>query len=224
VMRDVLTAFRNASVAVFSDPEGGTRVQPVEASGNGEAFLHAFEVEDREIVKAILTATLSAGEGEHASRAQAGVHQDVTQTLYGQIKGVVAAMLRRQVLRRLVTYNYGAKLARLTPRASLGTVTKEDLAKIWTAVAALETSGYLDRSQRQPLDVKVSLPERDVEAATTGATGAQTEVDGGAPPATEPAMPPATEEDGPPEPDQTGAVLPAPAVSPPARQQQRRAA
>lgn len=173
VMRDALVAFQNASVAVFPDssPEG-SRVQVVPAQGTGEPFLQAFSVEDREIVKAILTATLATGEGEHASRAQAGVHQDAQNTLTAQAKRSVCAMLRRQVLRRVIAYNYGDLVARrLTPQVSLGGIEQEDIAKIWTAVAALYTAGAIDESQKAELDKKVNLPERSVVAATVDEAG-----------------------------------------------------
>jgi hypothetical protein len=149
------------------------------------------------------------------------VHQDSQQTLIGQAKRGVCAMLRRQVLRRLVTYNYGATAARLTPRASLGKVTAEDIARIWTAVADLYKAGAIDPSQQQALDVQVNLPERKATTANVD-TGAQTQ-DGqgqGAPAD----APPAPGQPGQPAPGQPPAPAPTPTPAPAPAQQQRRAA
>lgn len=165
VMRDALLAFQNGTVVVFPDGSpDGSRLQVVQVQGEGKAFLEAFSLHDREIIKAILTATLAVGEGEHASRAQAGVHQDAQETLIGHAKQGVVSMLR-SVLRRFVGYNYGDDARRLAPKVSLGGTEQEDLAKVWTAVAALATSGYIDESQKAELDAEVNLPERSVAAA-----------------------------------------------------------
>jgi hypothetical protein len=222
VMLNALLAFQNGTVAVFPDGSpDGSRVQVLQAQGSGEPFLHAFEVTDREILKAVLTATLATGEGQHASRAQAGVHQDSQQTLIGQAKRGVCAMLRRQVLRRLVTYNYGAKAARLTPKVSLGKVTAEDLARMWEAAAALYKAGAIDESQKQALDVRLNLPERKATTANVD-TGAQTQ-DGQPAPDGTPGQP-ADAPPAPGQPAQNQPPQPAPAPTRAPTQQQRRAA
>lgn len=174
VMRDALLAFQNGTVAVFPDGSAdGSRVQVIPAQGSGEPFLQAFTGQDQEIVRAILTSTLGVAEGQHASRAQASVHQDSQHTIIGQSKRGVCSALRTQVLMRAVAYNYGPDARRLAPKVSLGGTEQEDIAKVWTAVAALATAGYLDPSQLARLDVQVNLPERDtVEAGVDGVEGA----------------------------------------------------
>lgn len=177
VMRDSLLAFQNGTVAVFPDGSAeGSRVQVIPAQGSGEPFIQAFVGQDQEIVKSILTSTLGVSEGEHASRAQASVHQDSQHTIIGQSKRGVCSALRTQMLMRAVVYNYGPKARQLTPKVSLGGTEQEDIAKVWTAVAALATSRYLDESQKARLDVQVNLPERQVvEAGVDGVDGGETD-------------------------------------------------
>lgn len=142
--------------------DGGSEIDVLFSQGEGKAFLNAIELYNREIRMAITTQTLASGEGEHASRAQASVHQDALDTLLRQAKRSLCRMLRRDVLRNLVRYNYGDTLAVLTPKVSLGEVQVEDLAKLWTA---LGTMGYtLDASQFPAIERRYNLPPRTIVA------------------------------------------------------------
>src|SRR5262249_44295537 len=119
-----------------------------------------------EIRMAITTQTLATGEGEHASRAQASVHQDALDTLLRQAKRSICRMLRRDVLSNLVAYNYGDSLRPLTPLVSLGEVQIEDLARLWTSLSQM---GYLlDATQYAAIERRYNLPPRSIIPVAEG--------------------------------------------------------
>lgn len=156
-----LLAFQNGTALALPN---GAAADLLFSQGEGRAFLNAFQLFNQEITKAITTQTLATSEGEHASRAQASVHQDALDTLVRQAKRSVCRMLRRDVLCNLVRYNYGDALAPLTPKVSLGETEATDIAKLMAAIAQLETSGFLDPSQRPGVDRLLNLPARMANA------------------------------------------------------------
>jgi len=157
---DTLLQIRNGTALAL---DGGSEFELFFSTGEGRAFLSAIELYNREIRMAITTQTLASGEGEHASRAQASVHQDALDTLLRQAKRSICRTLRRDVLRNLVRYNFGDDMAKLTPQVSLGEVQVEDLAKIWTALGVM---GYtLDPSQHRAIERRYNLPPRQLTAA-----------------------------------------------------------
>lgn len=156
-----LLAFRNGTALVVP-PE--TDVDELYSTGDGAAFLRAFEMWNRQITEAITGQALATTEGEHQARAAASVHQDILATRVKQHKLGVARVLRREVLRQWVRLNWGDLAAQLlTPLVSLGTVEEEDVTPRMTAVAGLERAGYLAPSQRPAIDVLLGLPERTPE-------------------------------------------------------------
>jgi phage gp29-like protein len=184
------TAAPGATVEI--DPATGTRIGPIEAllekliafhngtalalphgamaellysSGEGQAFLSAFSLYNAEITKAITTQTLASNEAEFGTRAQASVHQDALGTIVRQAKRSLCRTLRRDVLRNTVRYNYGDKLAALTPKVSLGEVEAEDEARLITAFAQLQSSSYLHPSQYAGIDRRLNLPPRVLDEA-----------------------------------------------------------
>jgi hypothetical protein len=152
-----LLTLQNGSV--FAVPHG-TEVQILFATGEGRAFLSAFQLYNQEITKAITSQTLAASEAEFGTRAQAGVHQDALGTIVRQAKRALCRTLRRDVLRHTVRYNYGDKAIPLTPKVSMGEVEQEDIAKLMTAVALLMRSGYVHPSQQPGIDKMINLPPR----------------------------------------------------------------
>jgi hypothetical protein len=164
-----LSQFQNSSV--FAGPYG-TIIQLLYSTGEGKAFLNAFSLFNQEITKAITTQTLAASEGEHASRAQAGVHQDALDTIVRQAKRSLCRVVRRDVIRNLIRYNYGDTAAQLTPNVSLGLTQAEDMAALMSAIAALESSGFLDASQRAGVDRLLGLPPRMLDSNQPPQSGA----------------------------------------------------
>lgn len=178
-----LLAFRNGTALVVP-PE--TEVKELYSTGDGAAFLRAFEMYNRDITLAITGQSLATTEGEHQARAAASVHQDILATRVKQLKLGLARMLRRDVLRQWVALNWGdAAAAALTPLVSLGSVEEEDVTPRMTAVAALDRAGYLAPSQRPGIDVMLGLPERTPEE-----TARETERASQPPPAPAPAAQP----------------------------------
>jgi len=158
LLRDLVAIQNGSAIAV----PAGTDIQILFSQGEGRAFLSAFQLYNAEITKSITTQTLASNEGDTASRAQASVHQDALGTIVRQAKRSQCRMLRRDVLRHLVRYNYGDKLLPLVPKVSLGEVEAEDIAKLIAAFAQLQTSGYLHPSQLAGTDKMLNLPPRTI--------------------------------------------------------------
>jgi phage gp29-like protein len=159
VLGDALLAFRNGTGMAFPY---GTLLNALEVAGNGEAFHAAFTHCDGQIALAVLHQTLATLEAQYQARASSEVHQDTLETIIRQAKRAVCLMLRRDVLRPMVAYNYGPDAARtLTPTVSLGSVERQDLAAMMTAIAQLARAGYLDGSQYQAIDAQLNLPVRE---------------------------------------------------------------
>jgi len=162
VLGEALLAFQNGTGMAFPY---GTLLDAIQVSGSGEAFHAAFTYCDQQISMAVVHQTLATLEAQHQARASSQVHQDTLDTIVRQAKRAVCLMLRRDVLRPMVAYNYGADAARmLCPMVSLGSVERQDLAGMMTAVAQLARAGYLDPSQYAALDAQLNLPPRDMEA------------------------------------------------------------
>lgn len=154
-----LLAFRNGTALVVP-PE--TEVKELYSTGDGAAFLRAFEMYNRDITLAITGQSLATTEGEHQARAAASVHQDILATRVKQLKLGLARMLRRDVLRQWVALNWGdAAAATLTPLVNLGTVEEEDLSPRMLAIAALERAQWFAPSQKPAIDATLGFPERD---------------------------------------------------------------
>lgn len=160
-MLNALTAFRSGTALVFPD---GADVRTLEILGDGNVYLKAFERYDRRITKAILYQTLATEEGQHQTRAAAGTHRDVLTTIIRQGKKSVRRLIRHDILRPLVRYNYGDAALPLVPHVSLGETEQEDLAG---TLQALGYVGYtVDASQFPGIDAMLSLPERDPASLT----------------------------------------------------------
>jgi hypothetical protein len=158
MLTTLLTLHNSAAIAL----QGGAELDLLFSTGEGRAFLNALALFNEEITKAITTQTLATNEGEHQARAAASVHQDSLDTLVRQGKRSACRMLRRDVLRNLVRYNYGDQAALLTPKVSLGEVQQEDRA---TLITAFSHVGYrLHSSQLAGVDRQVNAPARDLSA------------------------------------------------------------
>lgn len=152
-----LIAFQNGTAMAFP---AEYEISLLFSQGDGSAFFRAITLYNNEITMAITTQALAMAEGDKGTRAQATVHQDALGTIVRQAKRSLCRMLRRDVLRNLVRYNYGDALAPLTPLVSLGETEQEDIAKLITAFAQLQGSGYLDPSQYAGVDRQLNLPPR----------------------------------------------------------------
>jgi hypothetical protein len=163
VLLAALQGIRNGGVV--SVP-AGTEVRIERAAGNGEAFLEAMDLLDRQITIAILNQTLATMEGKHMARAASETHQDVLSTLTARLKLLVTRFLRHEVLRPLVRWNFGDEAARaLVPRVALGEEEGIDKPPLLTAYTG---AGYtLDPSQFIGIDEELGAPERDPDSIQT---------------------------------------------------------
>ena len=157
-MLKMILSFQNGTASAFPF---GAKLELIQSSGEGEAFLSAFSLYDQQITKAILHQTLATEEAKFGTRAQASVHQDVLSTIVLQIKQGVEQTIARDVVRPWVRYNYGDRALALLPRVSLGDIDKVDLPTMASAIAGLSTN-YLDPSQYAGIDRMLGLPERTV--------------------------------------------------------------
>lgn len=159
VLRNTLLDFRNGTAMGLPY---GTLVDTIEVAGDGQAFHSAFLHCDQQITVAVLHQTRATMEAEHGSKADSETGQDILGTIVRQAKRAVCTMLRRDILRPLVSYNYGPDASRsLTPTASLGGVEQQDWSAKALAVAALAKAGFLDPSQYAAIDKELNLPVRE---------------------------------------------------------------
>jgi hypothetical protein len=70
--------------------------------------------------------TLATAEGRYGTRAQAGTHKDEMGTLIWAIRGDFADMMRGDIVRPLVYYNFGDEGLRLLPYVGLGNADARD--------------------------------------------------------------------------------------------------
>jgi len=155
----------------------GSELDTIGGDSDGKALTAAIDIYDRQIMIVIVHQTLAMAEAEHASRAQAEVHQDTIGKILRQAKKSVCRMLEREVLRPLVRYNYGDAAVPLTPRVSLGEVEQQDVTGLMNAVAALERSGWFKTApeQRPHWDVKLGAPPRQADQVPTSAANDDTD-------------------------------------------------
>jgi len=166
-----LAQLRNSFTGAFS---AGSKVDTLEARGDGKAFDAMFDRCDQWIAKAVLNQELATGEGQHDSRAAATVHANILALIIKHLKIAVAEMIKRDVFMNLVRINFGEDKLHLTPDASFGEVEEGDAAAMLTGVAAMETAGYFDPSQYAALDALLNLPPRSPEDVAARATRAAT--------------------------------------------------
>ena len=156
-----LEGFRNGTFLVLPF---GASAKPIEVAGEGVPFMHAFDRFDRQISTAILHQTLATQESRHETRAAAEVHQDILALLIRMSKRALAQMLRNDVFRPLVRYNWGDDAAaRFTPTVNLSEIEAEDLSPRMVAVAQLADKGLIFPSQLPDLFADLDLPEASQE-------------------------------------------------------------
>lgn len=161
VMLAALKGFQNGSIVAL---RGGSKVDKIQSEGEGQAFLNAIELYNREITHAVLKQTRATMEARHGSRADSQTATDILDVVVGWVQGVLARAFRRQVVRPLVLLNFGATAARdLCPRVLFSGSGKPDFAATAAAVAQLQSSGYLADTQCAGIDELLSLPARNEE-------------------------------------------------------------
>jgi hypothetical protein len=159
-LNSVLQDLKNGAVVTVP---AGTKINLLQALGEGTAFFKALALCDIQITKNNTGQSLATEEGEHQSRAAAQVHQDVLGLLTTFLKNIVAASIQRFILKPLILYNFGEQALAFMPSVSLSEVEQQDFAAQANAIANLQRAGYLDPSQYQDIDNMLNLPERVVQ-------------------------------------------------------------
>jgi hypothetical protein len=161
-MLTALVSFQAGSAIAL---KGGSKVEPIQSSGNGEAFVETIDAFNRELFLAILGNARANMEAKHGSKADSEGGQDTLSRKAEWLTGHIEEMLTRDVVAQLIALNWGDEIAeRLTPTVTLKAADKEDRAKIMSAVASLWREKYFHKSQVAGLDRLIGAPERDMEA------------------------------------------------------------
>lgn len=145
-----------------------SKVEPLQVNGEGGAFLSAVDLFDRQMAKAILYQTLATEQAQHQARAASETHQDVLGLVVQYGKTVVEQMILNDILKPLIEYNYGEEGLEFLPNVDLGNTESQDFATKATAIASLQTAGYLTESQKPGIDADLGIHVRspqEVQAA-----------------------------------------------------------
>jgi hypothetical protein len=165
-MLNALLNFAQGQAVVFTN---GSRVEPLLMQGDGGAYRNAITLFNMEITKGVLCQTLATEAHTVQARAASETHMDVLDIVILHIKALLASMIGRDILYRLVKYNWGEDVARKhTPKVHLAEVERHNWPTTASAVAALVTSQYLDRSQFPEMDARLGLPKRNPASITAG--------------------------------------------------------
>ena len=135
------------------------QVELLEASRGGEAgYLQAIEFHDKQISRAILCQTLMTDEGTRVgSFALAKVHLDVLKMCLRKLKrDLEESVMREQVIRRLVDYNYTVASY---PTFSLGPLEDQDLVALSGVISKL-VDGQIIRPDEEWIRGYLGLPSQ----------------------------------------------------------------
>lgn len=140
----------------------GTKLTVHSTSIPPDYFDSGFSRDDRDMVMAVLLSARSILEAKHGSKADSDTAADTVDELkmFGRQK---LCDTIRKLFYRLVFMSYGPEIAdKYTPFATMQKASRPDFAANATAVAALQSSGYLDPSQQPEIDEEIlALPERE---------------------------------------------------------------
>lgn len=155
-----LLAFQNNSVIVRP---AGSKLTALEPRSNGEAFLSAFDLFDRQICLSIGLQTRSNMEAKHGSKADSDTAENTRGLVIAYGREELGDIITRQLLYESVRLNFGDDVAEeFTPSLVVGTTEEQDKPAM---ITALTSAGFaIGQSQLVELDTMLDLPERDEEA------------------------------------------------------------
>jgi len=152
-MAGALEAMKSAGVAVIPN---GSEVDQLEASGEGQGFDAAIKLSDAQMGKAVLRQTLATGEAQFGTRAQSQTHLNVLDMVVWNLRGHLARLLQKDIVRQMIRYNFGEEALPYMPIVSLGDSERRDWSKDAMAAAALE--GSLTDSQWLAVTTQLGIP------------------------------------------------------------------
>lgn len=142
---------------------GGAMVLPVgklnllQASGGGQAYLSAFEMVNNEITQSILYSTLPSNQSKYGTQALGEVQQDTANLPVMLGKMLYVEGVLNEIVKPLVLYNYGPDGLLCLPELSLGDTQQQDFATTSTAAASLKTANLLFPMQYNDIYKKLGL-------------------------------------------------------------------
>ncbi len=156
-MLNGLKAHHGGAALAFTKDD---RVETLFNPSGGDNFLAAFGLFDAQMSVAVLNQTLAQGAQTSAhSLAATSVHEHTQDDIIAHAKMMIPKMLRNDVARPWVRYNFGDAAIPLTPRFSLGQSEPQNFAD---DMVALAKAGYtVQPSQFPGISRKYQLPEAD---------------------------------------------------------------
>lgn len=152
----------------------GSNVKVIESTRDAAGVAAALQRCDQDITRVLMLQTHVTMEAKFGSKANSMVGQDVLGIFVQFLRVWLCAIVDRDILFPLVEINWGREIAeRLTPNASLGRISAEDMVKFSNAIAALLQSGYFTEEQLAEMDVLLGLPVRVPGAERVGPQQAQ---------------------------------------------------
>jgi hypothetical protein len=134
-LMNMLSKMRNHQVGVAPD---GTQFTLLEANTDGEVFGKFFQVVKKEIGMAILHQELATRDAEHQTKGSTTTQFTVIDLLVFWIRDIAAGMVRYDIFKPLVRYNFGDDDAdELLPECSYGDTEARNWAQDATAASSL---------------------------------------------------------------------------------------
>ena len=125
--------------------------------GNGDQWWNSIDGYDRGIFTSILTQAKSNKEAEHASKADSGQGQNLTDAVVRRIQGVVSRTVETQFFFRILQVNFGDEYAlKYTPQLMLSAAADEDWAANAQGAGALGVS-LTPKQKAQAIETKLNL-------------------------------------------------------------------
>lgn len=154
-----LIAFQNNSILVRP---AGSELNVLEPKSNGEAFLQAFDLFDRQICLAIGLQVRASLEAKHGSKADSETAQDREGLVVAWGREVLGDLVSRHIYYESIKLNMGEDIAEeFTPSLMVGKTEQQDKASMWGAASSAGWS--VGPSQFEELDIMLEAPERDQE-------------------------------------------------------------
>jgi hypothetical protein len=153
-LMNMLGKMRNHQVGVAPD---GTNFTLLEANSEGEVFTRALDKFGSEITMALLFQQLATRDSQHQTKGATGSQARVIDLIVFWLRDTAAEMIRYDILKPLVRYNFGEDAAdELLPKASYGDTEARDWAV--DAEAAAKLASTLTDSQWQHITSQLGIP------------------------------------------------------------------
>jgi phage gp29-like protein len=151
---NLLAKMRNHQVAVAPD---GTTFTLLEANTEGQAFTSALDHFSKEITLAILLQQLATKDSQHQTKSSTGSQFRIVDLLVFWVRDITAEMVKYDILKPLVRYNFGDDVANeLLPQVSYGDTEARDWATDAAAIASM--ADKVTESQWDHLTSQLGIP------------------------------------------------------------------